>query len=101
MMKNEMRVPLAITVLAMCIVGCTPETGAPAPTVEYFRMHAREREEQMQRCANDPGNLGKTSACVNALQASNMEKVDSLRNLPSMGLNAPEGSKGKVGDPKH
>ena len=63
--------------------GCVQE---PAPTVEYFRAHPQERAAQLKQCADDPGSLQDSARCVNALQAKELERKDSLRTLPSMGL---------------
>ena len=73
-------------VLALAVMlgaGCVQKA---APTVEYFRAHEQDRIAQLQRCANDPGSLAASPACVNALQAADLERHDSLRDLPSMGL---------------
>jgi hypothetical protein len=63
--------------------GCVQEA---APTVEYFRAHPKERAAQLKQCADDPGSLQDSARCVNALQAKELERKDSLRTLPSMGL---------------
>ena len=67
----------------MLAAGCVQET---APTVEYFRAHEDERKAQLARCASDPGSLAESPGCVNAQQAADLERRDSLRDLPSMGL---------------
>lgn len=72
-----------VTFVGLLGVGCMQET---PPTVEYFRSHPEERVAQIARCANDPGSLKDSPACVNAQQAADLERHDSLRNLPSMGL---------------
>lgn len=77
---NRSAVIVATAVLG---AGCVQET---PPTVEYFRAHPEERVTQIGRCANDPGSLKDSPACVNAQQAADLERHDSLRNLPSMGL---------------
>jgi len=70
-------------VAAVLGAGCVQES---APTVEYFRAHQQERMAQLARCANDPGSLKDSPMCVNAQQAADLERHDSLRDLPSMGL---------------
>jgi len=77
-------------VLMGVLSGCTQEAHAPAPTVEYYRAHAAEREAQLRACKSDPGALSETAHCVNAREAERIESVGSLRNLPSMGLSAPK-----------
>lgn len=75
---------LAVSMFAAVVgAGCVQQT---PPTVEYFRAHQEERVAQIGRCANDPGSLKDSPACVNAQQAADLERHDSLRNLPSMGL---------------
>jgi hypothetical protein len=77
-----------LVLVSVLAAGCVQKS---APTVEYFRAHREERVAQLARCANDPGSLATTPACVNAQQAADLEQRDSLRNLPSMGLK-PEGA---------
>lgn len=45
------------------------------------------------RCENDPGTLGKTPACVNAMAAAAQVGIGSLRDLPPMGLVEGEGKR--------
>ena len=80
-----MRLSHRVVALAMTTLGagCVRER---APTVEYFRGHPTERVAQLQRCANDPGSLADSPACVNAEQADALDRHDSLRNLPPMEL---------------
>jgi hypothetical protein len=80
---NRLNRSAVFTFAVMLCAGCVPKA---APTVEYFRAHQDERVAQLQRCANDPGSLAASPACVNALQAADLERHDSLRDLPSMGL---------------
>lgn len=80
---NFLNRAVMLTATAMLGAGCVQET---APTVEYFRAHRDERIAQIARCANDPGSLKDSPACVNAQQAADLERHDSLRDLPSMGL---------------
>lgn len=82
-------VSLALTISVLG--GCTRSPDVTAPTVEYYRGNAAEREAQVQKCKSDPGALSKTAACVNALQAAELESVGSLRDLPSMGLSPQKG----------
>ena len=74
---------LATLVLGAC--GTPDETHL---TVEYYRAHAAERQRMVQSCANDPGNLKSTRACINAREAARIEDVGSLRDLAPMGLPA-------------
>jgi hypothetical protein len=72
--------------------GCMRGPEVKAPTVEYFRAHAAERQAQLRECTSDPGSLNQTNQCVNAREAERAEGVGSLRDLPSMGLSAADDS---------
>jgi len=72
--------------VSLMLSACGPGAMEPAPTVEYYRAHADEREAQMKVCANDPGTAAGNAACTNALEATQLEKNDNLRGLPPMGL---------------
>ena len=61
----------------------------PAPTVDWFRAHQKERQATVEECANNPGELAATPRCVNALDAEGKESVGSLRDLPPMNLGKP------------
>ena len=74
-----------LTVLLLGACGTPDETHL---TVEYYRAHAAERQRMVQSCANDPGALKSTPACINAREAARIEDVGSLRNLAPMGLPA-------------
>jgi len=41
----------------------------PSHDKAYFAAHAQERGQVLVACRNDPGRLGETPNCVNALQA--------------------------------
>jgi len=41
----------------------------PAHDKAYFAAHPQERGQALAACRNDPGRLGETPNCVNALQA--------------------------------
>lgn len=77
----------ALWVVGFLVGGCSqgPSEGA-APTVSYYRVHAQERSAEVAKCADDPGDLGKTPACVNARAAEVAEDLGSFRKLPPMGL---------------
>jgi hypothetical protein len=42
-------------------------------TVDEYRRDTHLREQQFQRCTNDPGTLGKAPDCINALEAERIE----------------------------
>ena len=69
--------------LMFALTACSPPA---APTVDYYRAHLEERESKMRECANDPGSLRSTAACVNAREAARIDGVGTLERLPPMGL---------------
>ena len=54
--------------IALTLAGCTP--AGPARDKAYYLAHADERGEILERCRNDPGGVGKSANCVNALAAA-------------------------------
>ena len=54
--------------VALTLAGCNP--AGPAHDKAYYLAHADERGAMLERCRNDPGGLGKSSNCVNALAAA-------------------------------
>lgn len=54
--------------VALTLAGCTP--AGPARDKAYYLAHADERGEMLERCRNDPGGLGKSANCVNAMAAA-------------------------------
>jgi hypothetical protein len=69
---------------ALIAAGCG--SSMPTRTVSYFQAHPNERETVYKRCADDPGTLGKTPECVNAIQAETIAGFGSFRHLPPMHL---------------
>ena len=78
---------VGIVVTVGAAVSCAPAPD-PANTVSYYREHADERDAALKRCADDPGSLGKQPDCVNAREASRLEGIGSLRELPPLDLPA-------------
>lgn len=77
----------AVAVMVTALVGCARNSGNDSgQTVAYYRTHAAERTQILRECANDPGRLQNTHACVNAWTAARQEGIGSLRELPPMGL---------------
>jgi hypothetical protein len=70
----------------LAVAGCARSPTPTGVTVEYYRAHAAERQAMVRQCANTPGELRRSPACVNALQATRVEDVGSLRQLPALGL---------------
>ena len=54
--------------VALTLAGCNP--AGPAHDKAYYLAHADERGAMLERCRNDPGGLGKSANCVNALAAA-------------------------------
>lgn len=54
--------------VALTLAGCSP--AEPAHDKAYYLAHADERGAMLARCRNDPGGLGKSTNCVNALAAA-------------------------------
>jgi hypothetical protein len=65
---------------------CAPSSDTARHTVADYRASAALRRQELDRCANDPGTLGKTPDCVNAREASRVEDTKSLRELPPVQL---------------
>ena len=57
-----------LSLVALMLAGCNP-TG-PAHDKAYYLAHADDRVTMLERCRNDPGGLGKSANCVNALAAA-------------------------------
>lgn len=82
--KSSLRLGLWFaTVLPLICAGCGSSSGS-ARTVSYFQAHPKEREMVFKRCADDPGDLGKTPECVNVSQAEALEGIGSFSHLAPM-----------------
>jgi hypothetical protein len=85
-----MRASLIILSLsAACVLaGCQP--AAPVHDKAYFAGHAQERGQTLAACRNDPGGIGGTPNCVNALLAdadAEHERVFHSPPPPAPGVN--------------
>jgi hypothetical protein len=80
--------------LPLIAAGCGPAAG-PVRTVSYFQAHPKERESVFKRCADDPGELGKTAQCVNAERAEEIAGIGSFRNLAPMKFPPVRGARAK------
>lgn len=58
------------------LVGCGENT--PVQTVDWYKANEPNRREMLAKCKADPGRLGASANCVNALQADN-EKANARR----------------------
>lgn len=66
---------------------CAPSPNPQHQTVDYYRANPDARRAMLSKCENDPGALGQTPDCINAVQAKRMdEPLKSLRDLPPLGL---------------
>jgi hypothetical protein len=75
-----MKKPLMLLVLASSLVGCKEEK---VRDVQYYLDHPEELKEQVAKCLNNPGELGSTPNCQNALTA---EARSSFRGTKSIEL---------------
>lgn len=72
--------------VAVACAACTRSAEPSNVTVQYYEEHEQEREEQLEKCMNDPGALRDTRACVNARHASAKLGMGGFRDLPPIGL---------------
>jgi hypothetical protein len=75
-----MKKPLMLLALASSLVGCGEEK---IHDVQYYLDHPEERKDQIEKCRNNPGELGNTANCHNALTA---EARISFRGTKSVDL---------------
>lgn len=94
-MNPPSRSRLALSLLLACAVLAGCSRGSAAHTVDWYLAHTADRRAMVGRCENDPGTLGKTPACVNAMAAAAQAGIGSLRDLPPMGLAGGEGTKAR------
>lgn len=80
------RLCLGIVVTLSTVTACAPAPKHAQYSVGYYRSHPALRREVLARCANDPGDEGRTPDCANARAAARLEGIGSLRHLPPMGL---------------
>jgi hypothetical protein len=80
-------------VVTISSAACAPSPEPAAHTVAYYREHSEVRHAKLVACGDDPGTLGRTADCVNALEASRIEGIGSQRDLPPLGLPTKPASK--------
>lgn len=73
-------------VVTISSAACAPSPDPVTHTVAYYREHTEARDAKVVVCSDDPGALGRTADCVNALEASRIEGIGSMRDLPPLGL---------------
>jgi hypothetical protein len=73
-MKQVNKVLLTVSAALMLnLIGC--EKAEEVRTVEWYREHKAERQEQIKKCSNNPGQLAATPNCMNAGQAESLESI--------------------------
>ena len=80
------RLCLEMVVTLGAVAACAPVPKHAQYSVGYYRAHPAQLREVLARCANDPGDAGRTPDCVNARAAAGLKGIGSLRSLPPMGL---------------
>ena len=83
-----MKIHTLTALVVVNLVGCSREADVARHTVEEYGADKTLRQEMFQKCANDPGTLGKTPDCINAQEAERLESYGSLRNSGAIGLDA-------------
>lgn len=91
---NALQVSMAVLLVAGA-ASCTKAPEAARYTVEEYRANKALREAKVKACANDPGTLGQTPDCVNALRAASLEGIGSLRKSAPIGLDPTRNPFGK------
>jgi hypothetical protein len=81
-----MRMSLGIVVTFLSAAGCAPAPDQARHTVEEYRQDSALRRQEMQSCTDDPGALGNSPDCVNALSAERAAGVGRLQDLPPLKL---------------
>ncbi len=80
------RMCLGLVVTLLSAAGCAPAPDRARHTVEDYRHAGRLRQKVVDDCTNDPGTLGRSPDCINALEAERLVGVGSLRELPPLQL---------------
>ncbi len=83
---RSVRMCLGIVVTALSAAGCAPAPERATHTVKDYKQDVQLRREELARCTEDPGVLGKTPDCVNVREAERSVGVGSLRDLPPLRL---------------
>ncbi len=86
------RMCLGFVVTAVSAAGCAPVPDLGTQTVDYYTGHAKERQTMLEQCQNNPGELGSSPNCVNAISAARLAGQGSLRSLSALQLPKPASS---------
>ena len=76
------RLPICLATITLTAVAaaCAPSPSKARHTVQAYRADAALRRDQIMRCANDPGTLGRTPDCINAGEAQRLEGIGSFKD---------------------
>ena len=80
------RMRLGIIVTFLSAAGCAPAPDRAEHTVDDYLKDRTLRQQELTRCLNDPGTLGKTADCINVTAADRTAGVGSMRDLPPLQL---------------
>jgi hypothetical protein len=83
-------------VVNLGVSSCTRQSEVASHTVADYRAHPDLRREELARCSNDPGTLGRTPDCINAREAGRLEENYSVRGVPPVQLPNPQESNNKA-----
>lgn len=75
---------VVVVVLASCalLTGCFEiEEKKPVQTVDWYKAHDVERQAMIKECGNNPGELGETPNCKNAMAAAVQLSSGKLRRI--------------------
>lgn len=56
-------------VVMAALAGCGEKTAVQ--TVDWYKEHEAERLEMIEKCRSNPGELGASPNCINAIKAAN------------------------------
>ena len=83
---RNVRLRLGFVVMTIGAVACAPAPDHAHHTVEEYRRNRELRQQEFERCTNDPGSFSNSPDCVNVSEAERIESVGSLRNMPPLQL---------------
>lgn len=69
----------AVCLISLALTGCFDKE--ETHSVEWFSNHNAERAETVKRCSDNPGELGNTPNCKNAIAAEQKASSGSLRHI--------------------
>lgn len=70
-----MKKPIAMLIIllsAITLLGCEAKKTDVTQTVDWYVSHNQERKEMVEKCRNNPGELGRTPNCTNAVVANRL-----------------------------